>query len=158
MIGLKATTQGNLVRGKEKKYVLFHRKTWFHRGYMTTTQCAFSLTINIINSVQRRQRQSDKTLRRVLEWALGGTLCLWKNYLCGGTQCCHLHHLTPHDSYTDVQHPIFLLRTPALIPQTGNSEDTHEIIKLHTHTHTNLLLFNFVPLNIQVTALLPTGG
>ena len=111
---------------------------------------------------------NSQTLRCDLERALGrggggGTFPLWKNYLSGGIQRCHLYRLTPHDSYIDVQHPIFLLRTPCTQTtnrkqwgHTWNNEITY--IYTHTHTHETLLVFNFEPLNIQVTALLPTGG
>ena len=61
MLWLRASTEEKLVREKRTKYVLFYKKiTRISRGlYDHKTYCVFSSSVNIINSVQRRQRQSD---------------------------------------------------------------------------------------------------
>jgi len=116
----------------------------------------------------------------------GGTVPLWKNYLSGGIQCCHLYRLTPHNSYTDVQHPIFLLRTPCMQTtnrkqwgHTWNNESTHARTHphtntqtqththahtktrtracTHTHTHTNILICWGVVLCCVVVSALCSG-
>jgi hypothetical protein len=61
MAGLKASTEENLVREKERN--MFHftgKNTRMSRGMCDhKTYCAFSLSVNITNSVQQHQRQSE---------------------------------------------------------------------------------------------------
>lgn len=63
MLGLKASTEKTPIQGNtKKKYVLFYYKNKrISRGLNEhKTYRAFSLSVSIINSVQRRQRQSER--------------------------------------------------------------------------------------------------
>ena len=87
------------------------------------TLCALSLTVNITNSVQRRQRQTQR--RCDLERPLcEESCCVKKNYLSDWIQCCHFHYFIRYKSYvTDFQYPTILLRKPC-IETVKNQQDT----------------------------------
>ena len=87
MVGLKASTEVNPVRGKVENMFYFTREIQeCHVGCVTTR--------HTVNSVQRRQRQTPRHCDR--ERASGGdTWCVEKNiYLRDGIQCCDFHCLT----------------------------------------------------------------
>jgi hypothetical protein len=64
------------------------------------------LSVNIINSVQRRQRQTQRSCD--LERSLyGDTSCV--KQLSDWIKCCHFHCFVPYESYiNDFQHPTIL--------------------------------------------------
>jgi hypothetical protein len=98
----------------------------FHMGYKTfdryqyghhfvfanhKTHCSFFLSLKLVNSVQRHQRQSES------ETLWPSARFVWEHLVCGincladGIQCCPLHYFVPHEFYiTGVLNPTILLR------------------------------------------------
>jgi len=80
------------------------------------TYCDFSLSLNIINSVEWCEKDSGRYWDVVaLSEHQVETPGVWKNYLSDGIQCCHFHCFMLHEPYfIDVEHPIILLWRPCI--------------------------------------------
>jgi hypothetical protein len=60
-VGLKVSAEENIDWAKEKNVLFYYKNTRsLHGLYDHKTHCAFTLSVNIINSIQWRQWQTDR--------------------------------------------------------------------------------------------------
>jgi len=80
MVGSEMSTESHLVMGKEKIcFILLEKQKNSYGLCDHRTHCAFSLSVNILNSVQRHKRQSDT--QKLWPWAS----IRWVHLVCDKT-------------------------------------------------------------------------